>query len=152
MLLSPGLRGACGSKTSTCAAARSSRGFTLLEVLVALIVLSLAGGALIQSFSFGLRGVDVATRYQTALAYARSFLERIGNDLPLREGELFGQLENGLQWQASIRAYALPAERSRNQTRVRAYMVEVVVSGDEAGYVTLKTLRVASEQTAGLRR
>ncbi|HSA80704.1 MAG TPA: type II secretion system protein [Geminicoccaceae bacterium] len=152
MWSSLGLPGGCGLKTRPRAAARSSRGFTLLEMLVALIVLTFLGGALLQSFSLGLRSVEVTGQHETVLAYARSYLDRIGNDLPLREGELAGDLENGLQWRASIQAYALPAAQPRNQPTVRAYMVEVAVSGDETGPVLLKTLRLASEHSGGLRR
>jgi general secretion pathway protein I len=147
-----GLPGAFGLKTRPDAAKRSSRGFTLIEILVAMVILAIAGGALIQSFSLGLRGVEVAEQHETALAYARSYLDRIGNDLPLREGELLGDLGGGLQWRASIHAYPLPAKRSRTQPTVRAYIVEVAVSRDQTDVVSLKTLRLALDDTGSLRR
>lgn len=147
MSLWHGLQDVCRSNRRSRAPARRPQGFTLLEILVALIVMALAGGALIESFSLGLRGVEAAARHQTALAYAQSYLERIGNDLPLREGTFFGELDSGIEWQASIHAHPLPEGRSRNRLRMRAYMVEVVVSGDRAGSVKLETLRLTSERT-----
>jgi general secretion pathway protein I len=147
-----GLPGAFGLKTRPDTATRLSRGFTLLEILVAMVILAIAGGALIQSFSLGLRGVVVADQHETALAYARSYLDRIGNDLPLREGELLGDLEDGLQWRASIQAHPLPAKQSRAQPTVRAYMIEVAVSRNQTDVVSLKTLRLALNDTGRLRR
>lgn len=49
-------------------------GFTLLEVLVAFIIMSIALAALMRSGSQGLRGVDIAAQTEIAVALAQSRL------------------------------------------------------------------------------
>jgi prepilin-type N-terminal cleavage/methylation domain-containing protein len=61
-------------------------GFTLAEVLVALAVLALSWGLLLQQMGHGLRRTDVAGRAGEATALAQSLLARVGADLPLRLG------------------------------------------------------------------
>jgi hypothetical protein len=107
------------------------------------MVLAVLGGALVQSFSLGLRGTKAAERHQTALAYAQSYLDRLDQDLPLEEGELFGRLEGGLEWRVSISPYLLTAEARPNRQQVSAYVVEIAVDWGEGGPVALKTLRLA---------
>jgi len=50
-------------------------GFTLLEVLVAFVIMSIALAALMRSGSQGLRGVDIAAQTETAVALAQSHLQ-----------------------------------------------------------------------------
>jgi prepilin-type N-terminal cleavage/methylation domain-containing protein len=51
------------------------RGFTLLEVLVALVVLTIVGVAYLQLFSESHRVVGVAQRWSDAVAYAQDGME-----------------------------------------------------------------------------
>src|SRR5688500_14186729 len=57
-------------------------GFTLMEVLVALLILGLAFGVLLPSFSFGLNSVDRTRFHVLALSEARSQIDRIGSEVP----------------------------------------------------------------------
>jgi general secretion pathway protein I len=53
---------------------RDARGFTLLEVLVAFVIAALALGVLFRGALDGLTSTRVATRYEEAVARARSHL------------------------------------------------------------------------------
>ena len=55
-------------------------GFTLLEVLAAFLVAALALGAVLQSFSSGMRGQSTADAYSQAALHAASMLARVGRD------------------------------------------------------------------------
>lgn len=67
------------------------RGFTLLEVLVAFAIISLALVPLLQGGSESLRGVDVASQTETAVALAQSHLrlfeELVKPDTQERQGD-----------------------------------------------------------------
>lgn len=82
-------------------AADRSRGFTLLEVLFALVVLGLAMTALIQSFSTGLDGIGRGEQRVIATLHARSKLEEFSARPDLELGEWSGVFDNGFRWQVS---------------------------------------------------
>lgn len=85
-----------------------NRGFSLLEVLVAFVILALVLGVIMQIFSGGLRNASLASEYQQAVLLGQSKMAAVGIELPLRDGELSGDFEGGYRWQASIRPYLDP--------------------------------------------
>ena len=77
-------------------------GFTLLEVLVALVVLALSLGALFAALSSGLGLLQRSgERVQAALAL-ESTLARLGADIPLVPGRQSGDAGGGLRWEVAI--------------------------------------------------
>ncbi|MDX1541857.1 MAG: prepilin-type N-terminal cleavage/methylation domain-containing protein [Geminicoccaceae bacterium] len=86
----------------------AERGFTLLEVVVALIVFALTFGALAGIFSTGFRQSRSAERTIEATLTARSLLERIGNETRLEPGRFGDDIDNGLRFEASIRPIGEP--------------------------------------------
>lgn len=118
------------------------RGFTLLEVLVALLIFGLAFGVLAQIFQTGLRASATAERTTTATLLARSQLARIGIDLPLEIGEFEEDAGGGFH----IRTRVEPAEIEVAADEFVPLLVEVSVAwGLDAneGQVALTTLRLA---------
>jgi len=69
---------------------RRARGFTLVEILVALVVLGVVGGALLELFQGGLRNVAASDDYTRAALLTRSMLAQLeARDrfvAPLEEG------------------------------------------------------------------
>jgi len=63
------------SQLTRCSALRRSRGFSLLEVMVALAILGIALVAIFQLFSLNLRSTQKAEDYSKAIFYARSMLD-----------------------------------------------------------------------------
>jgi len=110
---------------------RSCRGFSLLEVLVAFIVLALALGVLMRIFSGGLGNIGTAEHYSRAVAIAESQLAAVGVESPLAEGESTGGAEPGYTWRTSVQRYdagAPPLEDAG--APVDLYQVEVAVNWD----------------------
>lgn len=66
--------------------ASGQRGFSLLEVLVAFAILSIALGVLLQIFATGMRNVGLSEEYSQAALYAESILAAYGREAPLAEG------------------------------------------------------------------
>ncbi len=68
-----------------------TRGFTLLEVLVAFTILAVALVALLRAFSSGLRGLDAAETASIAVQHARSKMAEVGSTIPLEAGAGHGR-------------------------------------------------------------
>lgn len=125
---------------------RREAGFTLLEILIAFIILALALGALLPSFSNGLRSVGISATHITAMMQARSIIDRVGLDIPLQDGEVSGTAAGGIEWVVRIhRVEFADAARLEDDGRmiVVPMGVEVAVSQDGEPAVTLSTLRLA---------
>ncbi|MDX1606524.1 MAG: type II secretion system protein [Candidatus Competibacterales bacterium] len=122
------------------------RGFTLLELLVAFVILSLALGVLLQTFGQGLRNAALTEEYTLATLHAESVLATIGTEQPLTEGESSGEFEDGYEWQISVRRYEDPdAEELLPEVGITPYRVSVRVSWGNAPQriFELDTLRLA---------
>jgi len=89
--------------------ARGHRGFTLMEILVAFVVLGAAVGVLYRTFSAGLRNVDAVAGYSEAIAVAEAKLTGLGLEQPLQEGDESGTTEDRrFSWQIAVRPYIPP--------------------------------------------
>ena len=142
---------------------RSPAGFTLLEVLVALLIAGLALGVLAQGAATGLQTADLVARQELALSRARSHLAaavRSGIRVATtQEGDDGG----GYRWMLRVRplASALVAPRGRAAaaaardpaaSRLTLFDVEVVVSwpaGRQRRSVRLESQLLASDAGGG---
>lgn len=132
-----------------------SHGFSLLEVLVAFVILGLVLGTLMEIFSGGLRNVGRAAEYQQAVLLGQSKLASVGIEMALKEGESNGEFDANYRWQVSIRPYQdsqkEPAEQpAAPVTLLPVTLLEVEVQvlwggADQARSVNLKTVRLANK-------
>ena len=123
---------------------RRQEGFSLLEVLVAFVILSISLGVLLQVFATGLRNAGTADDYTQATLYAESILAAIGRETPLSEGQHSGPINDRFSWRSTVAPYTddMP---DPEKTHVRAYRVEVEVFWDglvQTRSVMLETLRL----------
>ena len=118
-----------------------SHGFTLLEILVALVIFALAFGVLAQIIQTGLRQSTEARSITAATLLAQSELARVGVEVPLRAGPTDGQTETGMRWHTEVELIEQPNE----QQSLATYQVEVTVAWgpSPAEQLTLTTLRAA---------
>ena len=77
------------------------RGFSLLEVLIALAIAGIALVMVFQAAPESLRATSAAARYQDAVSRARSHLE--GSSANLEEGEREGDDGGGFRWRVQVR-------------------------------------------------
>jgi general secretion pathway protein I len=114
----------------------AAAGFTLLEVLVALVIAALALGALYHSGLTSLQSIHTATRYEQALARARSRLSIALHGAPLAAEDLDGDDGDGFHWRVhvtpaattSVRPYGMHDRDRPTWIPVTLYNVSVLVS------------------------
>lgn len=127
---------------------RSLTGFTLLEVLVALTILSLGVVTLLQIFSLGLRlGARSTARTESAAAGARVMDELLARKkLPL--GSESGTLGASGRWNAEIQAVRDPSSSLSlsNNWELKEVAVELyMLDSSRERLIDLKTLRLAKK-------
>ena len=111
---------------------RQERGFTLVEVLVALAICSLSLVSFYRFLGDGLQVGNAASVREVALAHAEALMERIGADLPIVDTS--DKFENGMTWQLE----AIPlAERERGNGSVAQIWILLTVR-DSRGSVVAK--------------
>lgn len=122
-------------------------GFTLLEVVVALIVFGLVFGVVTQIIQTGFRQSRSAGEITTATLIARSVLERVGVDLELTGARYQGEAEGGYRWVVDVEP--APYETGPEPPLARPFTVRVEVLWGEVGAersIDLTTLRLAAAQ------
>lgn len=122
------------------------RGFTLLEVLIAFTILTMALGALFEVFGGGLRSVGLSERYSRAALVAESRLASLGVESGLRVGELGGAVDDILHWRAVVEPYAAPDAVDYARLPVAPLLITVEVFWDEGARrrsVSLSSLKLA---------
>jgi len=122
---------------------RGEGGFTLLEVLVAFAILSLAVVALIQGFAQGLRLLKAAGDHQQAVLLADQKVREIV--VPV-EGHEQGK-EGTLEWERTVSVVRAPdLQRTPATAKWHVYQIDVKVRwGDKRG-VEIVTLRTSAEK------
>lgn len=121
------------------------RGMTLLEVLVAFVVLSLAMAVIMQIFSGGMRNGRLAGTYSRAVFLAQSKLAAAGVEQPLAVGEGSGQAGDDLRWRITVAPYDDGGAADRLLLPARLYQVRVRVGWSEEGrerQIELSSLRL----------
>jgi len=101
------------------AGSRSIRGFTLLEVMLAFVLLAMLMGLAIAALANGLRQVRRAQDETKATLYAQSLLDGIGVLAPITPGQHEGTFEAGrYRYQLEVRPTRDPAPFSATPTAV----------------------------------
>jgi general secretion pathway protein I len=129
---------------------RRAAGFTLLEVLVAFAILSVAVVAVVQGFAQGLRLLKVAGDHQRAVLLAD---EKAREVVVAVEGRDSGQ-EGAFDWERTVTLVKAPdLERTAATAKWRVYQVAVKVRWGDRRSVDVVTLRTSAEATTtGKRR
>lgn len=128
----------------------ADRGFTLLEVVVALAIAGLALVGLFRAGSGGLLSVDTAARAEEAVQRAQSHLAAVGRDAALVQGEFTGDDGGGYRWTLRVRPLSerqAPARDGISAATTTLFDVEVAISWpahERERSVVLRTLRLGA--------
>ena len=126
-------------------ARRQQRGFSLIEILVAFMILAISLTVIFRIFSGGLRNVALSEDYARAVLVAESQLATIGISEPLEAGTTTGEWGERFRWQRMIEQYRAWEQDRELTVPVHAYRVTVNVDWDHAGStrnVTLSSVRL----------
>ena len=133
----------------------TQKGFTLLEILLAISILGVAMTAIMQQFSAGMRIARTSQTYTTATIYAKHKLEELQVEEEIREMDDRGSFDDGYSWSVSIELYEdyLEEEEEDEDTfehlPLEMYRLESVVSwneGEKERSITLATLKTIKKK------
>lgn len=105
---------------------RGDHGFTLVETLVAFVIMAAVTTMLYRGVSNGLRASRVADRAEAALLVATARIATLGVETPLQEGRLEGR-DGEFAWDIAIRPY-LAADGADSAARLEAFWATVTVT------------------------
>jgi general secretion pathway protein I len=126
----------------------SERGFTLLEVLVAFLVLSLSMSVLMRIVSQSLNSLAVAERHQEALQLAESKLAEVLVRLDSgSRGKHQGKLNRNYRWQSEMEPYQFDNQDIGARYSITPWLIRVTVSWGRSSseQVSLSTIRLLQE-------
>lgn len=130
---------------------KTEKGFTLLEIMIALAILGIALTVILQQFSTGLKTVGITRDYTNALIHAREKLEELCLEKKLSEKEESGEFEDGYRWRVVIAPYE-EEEKEESSTEfllLSMYTVTSIVSwdaGNREKKVELATLKIVPKE------
>ena len=125
---------------------RQLEGYTLIEVLVAMMILAMSLTVLFRIFSTGLLNVDVSADYARAVIVAETQLAAAGLDAELRQGQAEGAVDEQFYWLRTIENYVLTGQSADQEMPVSAFLVTVAVEWEHRGrthQVSLNSIRLA---------
>ncbi|MBU0484148.1 MAG: prepilin-type N-terminal cleavage/methylation domain-containing protein [Proteobacteria bacterium] len=129
---------------SRCAQLRDGKGFTLMEILVAMMIVAISITVILQLFSGGLRSGELSKNYLRAVFYAREKMEEILlADLVVGETQA-GELADGYRWSAVVEPNRAD-DVDNSRAKLMLYSVSVDVNWQEGRHrkhFTLSTLRL----------
>jgi general secretion pathway protein I len=118
-------------------------GFTLIEVIVALAMLSIGLSILLGLISHTLRQVKATERVAEACSLAQSLLAEVGTSRPVKQGAFDEKMPNGFRRHLRIQPYG--AAEEQEEGLIGLYLVSADVEwedGTERRSLALKTLRL----------
>lgn len=124
------------------------RGFSLLEVIAAVLLLAIAFGVLMQVAGSSLNLTRRAAERSEAALWARSKLDSAFALEPIRRGHSEGRFDATYRWQLDV----TPWQGGPAMPRWQLYQLALVVSwgeGDQQRNARFTTLRLASNSPDG---
>ena len=124
---------------------RGSRGFTLLEALIAIVILALSLSALLSSYSAGVRGLAAIDDHLRARLLAQSLLAEWSEYRLLRSGQTQGSFDR-FAWTVSITPLEGVGGALRKGEQWNVHQLRVAVSWPHGRQIELSTLRMLRAQ------
>lgn len=127
----------------------AEQGFTLIEVLVALTILSISMAVLLNIFSDSLSRIRENESRTVAGSLAQSLLAEVGVSQPLHEGDEGGTFANGYRWRVRAERYGTNEDRQAWPVTALLVTVSVWKDGNAERPMELTTLRLVPKGPQG---
>ncbi len=127
-------------------------GFTLLEVLVAVMIVGLSLGAILQQFALASRAGAASHDVTRATLYAREMLEELKTQQYLGTAVERGSFEDGFEWETVVEPYGfdtLDDDAVFDAMRYETFRLIATVTwrvGSRTRQVELETLRTVRKR------
>ena len=129
----------------------ASGGYTLIEVLVAFMIVVMVFSVFARLFSSGMRNVSASADYARGVVIAESILADIGTETALSPFDTSGTEDGKYHWTVTVREFAPHVRNELQGSAIAAYRVSVVVEWDhESGTrnVSLSTVKLSHREAA----
>jgi prepilin-type N-terminal cleavage/methylation domain-containing protein len=127
----------------------AAKGFTLLEVIVAIAILGIAVSVVLQLFSANLRAISTSGDYVTAATRAEAEMRNILDDKNLQEASFSETTPDGYRIDVSVTETL--KERTEN-LQVKLLQIDLTVhwmKGTKEKSLALSTMKVVNKQAGG---
>ena len=133
---------------------RSQAGFTLLEVLLAVVIMGVSLTTILLQFQTALHAGSISQERTNAVIYAKEKLESLKIEDELSESSQSGTFENGYEWETEVSLYEYEEEDqeediSYEDLRHETYKLRATVkwnSGINKRQVELITLKTVTRK------
>jgi len=131
---------------------RRQRGFTLVEVVVAMAVLGISLVLIIELFSGGLRLARASEEYTVAGQLGRQKLEEIALSNQFKEGIEEGEFDSTYRWQVEVKKIDLLLFSKETDYRPPAELFQVQIriiwkSGSKERITRIETFKAVKPET-----
>ena len=99
---------------------QTSRGFTLLEVMLAFVIFALTFATVLEIMAGSMRSVRRASDDTEVALYAQSLMDLVGTEIPVEEGDYSGTGMDRYNWRLGIYLYS--ASGADAETQILAEM------------------------------
>ena len=89
---------------------RRSRGFTLLEVMLAFVIFALSFATVLEIMAGSMRSVGRASDDTEVALLAQSLMDSVGTEVPIEEGQYSGTGMDRYNWKMDISLYDASAD------------------------------------------
>jgi len=132
----------------------NKKGITLIEVLVAFVILAMAVTVLLRIFSSGTSNIIVSQQYVDAVQVAEMQLASVGLESELTPVTEYGVFGGKYNWQMTVEPYAFYEDEEQEQYPVSAFRILVEVSWVERAHtrrIMLSSIKLKKNKTTTLR-
>lgn len=125
-------------------------GFTLLEVIVAVAILSVSLVMIMQLFAAGLKSSRTSCDYTRAVMHANDKMEEL-SAAPVKSQES-GEFRDGYKWEAAVQRYEEPDDKELENARFKLLKLRVKIiwniSVNKENSLELESLKMVSAEDA----
>jgi general secretion pathway protein I len=125
----------------------NQRGFTLMEILVAVMILAISIVVILQLFSGGLKSSRLSGDYTRAIFHAREKMEEILLQDEMTDEVLEGEFDDGYKWSVDVQ-YIEPDEEDKRSPIVDSFNIDVNINwfyGNKKKHFKISTIKIAKK-------